>query len=91
MTDAESNAMTDKEQATLGFGLCPHCLNHDGYVNIGDGHWFYCTEHRTIWCAGFNLLSSWRDQTEQEQRAIHEALGLDGYQIIEPVNVPSTH
>jgi hypothetical protein len=50
------------------FGLCPTCHKTDGYLNVGRSHWFVCDEHRTKWCAGANLFSSWREETEAEQR-----------------------
>jgi hypothetical protein len=70
-----------KEQADGRFGLCPHCHNHDGYINIGSSHWFICDEHKVMWCIGSNLFSSWREETEDEQRAIYDKHGIDGYAV----------
>ena len=56
---------------TVAFGGCPKCggpHQNDGYLNIGRGHWVYCEIHRLKWCAGENLMRSWRDQTETEWR-----------------------
>jgi len=43
------------------FGGCPHCGGNDGYANVGRSHWFFCKAHKTSWCIGANLFSSWRD------------------------------
>jgi hypothetical protein len=46
------------------FGGCPQCGRNDGCFNVRQNHWFVCDEHRTKWCAGFNLFSSWQDEDE---------------------------
>lgn len=51
------------------FGGCPICGRTDGYLNVGRGHWFVCDAHKARWYAGYNLFSSWQDETEAEQRA----------------------
>jgi hypothetical protein len=66
------------------FGLCPVCHKYDGRANAGRSHHFYCKEHKTSWCAGSNLFSDWRHQTEEEQRKIWDAIGLDGFADVEP-------
>jgi hypothetical protein len=68
-----------KKQADGYFGLCPHCHNNDGYLNVGRGHWFVCHEHKVKWLVGSNLFSSWRYQTEDEQRAIYDKYNLSSY------------
>jgi hypothetical protein len=70
------------------FGLCPHCHKNDGYVNAGKSHRFYCKEHKVSWCAGSNLFSSWRHQTEDEQRRIWNEIGLNDFADIEPYFPP---
>ena len=52
------------------FGGCPQCGKNDGCIHIGRAEWFFCKEHKTKWWVGSNLFSSWRVQTEQEQRQI---------------------
>ena len=52
------------------FGGCPHCGRTDGWANISRSHWCFCKTHKTKWCFGINLLSSWRNQTEDEQRRV---------------------
>jgi hypothetical protein len=77
-----------REQADGYFGWCPHCRNNDGFINVGRNHWFLCQEHKTKWWAGANLFSSWREETEEEQRAIYDKYGVGGYTEVEPVFPP---
>jgi hypothetical protein len=58
------------------FGGCPECGDTDGYTNVGRSHWFFCKQHKTTWCAGANLFSDWREETEAEQREQFDAIGL---------------
>jgi hypothetical protein len=69
------------------FGGCPRCGGSDGYVNIGKGHWFFCATHKTKWCVGWNLFSSWTDETEEEQRRKYYENGLDTYEDINPLRM----
>ena len=66
------------------FGVCPLCHETDGYINIGATHWFICEEHKTKWCAGESLFSSWMDETEEEQQAERDRLGFSEYREVEP-------
>ncbi len=50
----------------LYWGRCTECHGSDGYLNIGRNHWFYCEAHRVKWCAGENLFSSWRSETDAD-------------------------
>ena len=50
------------------FGACPICHSQDGYYNAGRTHRFICHEHKLAWVVGSNLFSSWRGETEEEQR-----------------------
>ncbi len=34
------------------YGCCPVCGMNDGYLNIGDEHWFHCWEHKKKWLFG---------------------------------------
>jgi len=70
------------------FGLCPVCHKTDGSLNVGRSHWFYCKEHKKCWCAGSNVFSSWRDQTEQEQRQRYAEIGFDNYDEIDCAYIP---
>jgi hypothetical protein len=77
-----------REQAEGYFGWCPHCRNNDGYVNAGSNHWFVCNEHKTRWCTGSNLFSSWKEETAEQQRKIWEEGGFYGYAVVHPVYPP---
>ena len=70
------------------FGLCPICLEMNGYINIGSDHWFYCREHGTKWYFGSNLFSTWKDETEKEQKGIFDELDFGSYTEIEPWRSP---
>jgi hypothetical protein len=74
-------AQTEKQNDY--FGLCPVCHKWDGYANAGRSHRFYCREHKTSRLVGANLFSSWRYQTEEEQRRIWDEIGLDEYQDVD--------
>lgn len=45
------------------FGRCPVCGDQGCYLNVRRHHYFYCDEHKTVWLAGINLFSSWRDES----------------------------
>jgi hypothetical protein len=66
------------------FGGCPICHDCGGYINVGRSHWFFCDEHKVRWNVGSNLFSSWRDQTEEEQRAVYNAKDFGSYKVVEP-------
>jgi hypothetical protein len=66
------------------FGTCPHCHDYSDIINIGRSHWMICETHKTKWWLGSNLFSSWRDQTEDEQRAIYDAKGIDTFDEVKP-------
>ena len=77
--------MTDETQIFDGdFGLCPVCHKFDGFANAGKSHRFYCKEHKASWLVGSNIFSSWRDQTEEEQRRIWNEIGLNEFADVEP-------
>ena len=64
------------------FGGCPICRNTCPYVDVYRNQWFYCEAHKVCWCAGSNLLSTWREQTEQD--FVHNGAMLNGFEIVEP-------
>jgi hypothetical protein len=76
-------AVTD-EASDGYFGLCPKCHKSDGYINVGRNHWGLCEEHRTKWCIGSNLFSSWRDEHEAEQRRQYNALRFGTFEEVVP-------
>jgi hypothetical protein len=59
------------------------CGGNDGYLNVGPAHWFYCKEHGTRWCAGENLFSGWREESEEDWG--RNAEDLAGYAEVEPL------
>src|SRR5215472_2080732 len=67
------------------FGGCPECGKTDGYLNVGRDHWFFCKEHKTRWCAGANLFSGWRDETDDEQQKAWDKAEMDSFREVEPV------
>ena len=67
------------------FGGCPECGKNDGYLNTGRTHVFMCKTHRTSWIAGSNLFSSWRNETEAEQRAKWDEVGMEDFKRVEPI------
>jgi hypothetical protein len=81
-----ASKMTDDKDETAEsddyFGIRPHCHKNDGYVNVGAEHWFYCKEHKIRWCSGFNIFSSWEDETEAQQCQQYDELGFGSYQVI---------
>ena len=68
------------------WGRCPNCGGNDGCLNVGRNHWFVCDRHRTKWCAGWNLFSSWRHEpasTHQENAQL-----LATYEEVRPLHRP---
>jgi hypothetical protein len=66
------------------FGGCPECGGNEGWVNIGRSHWMFCKRHKLTWSVGSNLFSSWRGQTEEEQRKIYDQVGMSSFNEITP-------
>ena len=56
------------------FGDCPKCGLNDGYLNVHKTHWFVCNTHKTCWCIGSNLFSSWKDEDESIWKKNDETL-----------------
>ena len=65
------------------WGVCPLCHRTDGYINIGKGHWYYCREHKNRWFIGSNLFSTWRDQSDEEQRRIYDELDFGSFKDVD--------
>lgn len=68
------------------FHGCPECPQSEGPDNIynaGRLHCGACHTHRTTWVLGSNLLSSWKDETEDEQRERYRE--IEGYRDVTPV------
>jgi hypothetical protein len=66
------------------FGVCPECHRSDGYINCGKSHWGYCKAHKTCWFFGENLLSTWVDETQEEQVRIFNELDFGSFKDVEP-------
>ena len=47
-------------------GGCPRCGEIHQYLNLGRDHWGICHTHKTKWCLGRHLFSSWRNETEED-------------------------
>jgi hypothetical protein len=71
------------------WGVCPVCHKTDGFLNAGKTHIFICREHKTRWIVGANLFSSWRDETEEEQRALYDRVGVGEFEEVVPHCSPS--
>jgi hypothetical protein len=71
------------------FGACPSCDNPGEttypYTNAGRSHWFYCETHKTRWWGGANLFSSWKRETEEEQQAEIDRIGLLEFREVDAV------
>lgn len=52
-------------------------------ANVHKTHWCYCRHHRVRWSPGENLLSSWRDETEEDWNRNRATLAL--YSVVEPL------
>lgn len=72
------------------FGLCPICHKHDGYRNAGRTHVFFCKVHKLSWGGDVDILSTWRFETEEQQRKAWQEIGLGTFQRVEPYFPPGT-
>jgi hypothetical protein len=51
----------------------------DRCYNIGRDHWAVCETHKYRWSPGGNLMSGWRDETEEDWKRNAEILA--GYSL----------
>ena len=58
--------------------LCPKCGDNDGYLNVGEDHWFVCHAHRVKWLVGDDRFSF----PEQDDWEANRKL-LEGYEEIQ--------
>lgn len=70
-------------QYSMRCGVCPKCGKTDGFVNLGQEHWFICRDHKSKWFVGLNLFEGWENQTVAQTESI--AIMLGGYQEIIPI------
>ncbi len=75
----------DRPEANY-FRDCPRCGGNDGYLNVGKTHWFVCHKHKTRWCVGFGLFSSWMDETREQHEENAELLVT--YEDVDPWEPP---
>jgi hypothetical protein len=75
--------MNDDTTTVDYFGGCPTCGKNDGYLNAGRTHVFYCREHKVSWIFGANMFSSWKDETEEEQREKYKL--IEDFERVEPL------
>ena len=75
-TNQNNGEVTVNDEASDSdyFGSCPVCDGNDGYLNLGPAHWFVCDTHKTKWCWGSNLGSSWKSETEADWQHNYEKL-----------------
>ena len=67
--DRQRQAKDDPEPDHFhGCPRCPESQGPDDIYHAGKSHTGVCHTHRTSWWLGSNLISSWGDQTEDEQR-----------------------
>lgn len=74
---------TDEITTDEYFGGCPVCGEYTDCLNVNRDHWMVCEKHRTRWCIGSNLFSSWRHENEDIWKRNRET--LDGYTNVDPV------
>jgi hypothetical protein len=46
------------------YGCCPVCGGNDGYLDVGEEQWFYCSVHKKRWLFGFGSFSAAHRATE---------------------------
>jgi hypothetical protein len=46
------------------YGCCPVCGTNDGYLDVGEEQWFYCSVHKKRWLFGFGSFSAAHRATE---------------------------
>jgi len=40
------------------YGCCPVCGANDGYLDVGEAQWFYCSVHKKRWLFRFGSFSA---------------------------------
>jgi hypothetical protein len=75
--------LTAQPQTDAHFGGCPICGCEGNFLNIGRDHWVACPYHRTKWCIGSNLFSSWREEKQADWD--RNARELSGYVEVRPI------
>lgn len=83
MGDVISFEPEKPRHAESDYGGCPHCGRNDGFLNVGREHWFRCDQHKTKWYFGSNLLSGWREESEETWQ--RNRFKLAEYMTVEPM------
>jgi len=73
-----------KQEWRVWFGVCPECLDNDGYLHLGPEAYAVCHEHEAKWPLGKILTAEW-EKTSDRQFVAYQIL-LDTYKVIEPVS-----
>lgn len=75
--------MTANSEHDFWAGGCPVCCKPStDILNIRKNHWATCHEHQVCWSVGYNLFSSWQEETEEDWT--RNAQRLQGYKIVKP-------
>ena len=54
-------------------------------MNVWRSHWFVCDTHKTKWCAGANIFSSWMEGSQQDWECNAKSLG--NYEEVDPLPI----
>lgn len=46
---------------------------------MGSSHWRLCEGHKFVWSRDASQFSSWRDEADEELRAMYEGLGFASF------------
>lgn len=78
-----------KEQLTMRlptlsqFGACPVCHEARLFMNVHKSNYCLCEDHKVAWLFGWNLLSHWRHETQEEWDSNLKRLEAE-FQRVEP-------
>jgi hypothetical protein len=78
----QDNFKQEDTMSATCFGGCPECGDYDIMLNMQCAHYYVCHEHRTAWCIGSNLFSSW--EYEDADTWQHNYALLQEYTKVEP-------
>ncbi len=86
MSNTQLNTKLTDIDPDAFYGACPVCGRVSELLNFYRNHWFICHTHQTKWCAGSNLFSIWREQSDRD--FLDNAERLSTYRTVEPVFHP---
>lgn len=64
-----SGAEIEPEEPDDHFGLCPICCRAPIFYHVGRKLYGACETHRVYWYIGDNILSIWRELSEDDYKA----------------------